>query len=172
MNELQKTLMKVLPSGLIPGNVGGYYDVAWPFTYTVEFNFGTDPTYGPNTKQNQSFQNTQEAAFIFTQISRKSNFQSTSGELAPLQVTIRDRQSTRQFNDRPIPLQILPKKSPYFTFEVPLIIMPNAIIEFEMTSWLAANQATVGESVHQIMLKGYRTRTEDIGKVLSTIYGG
>ena len=172
MSKLQDALMKVLPSGLVPGNVGGYYDVAWPFTYTVVFDFGTNPSYGPNTSQIQSFQNTQEAAFIFTQISRKSDFNSTSGELAPLQLTIKDRQSTRQFNDRPIPLQIIPKKTPYFTFEVPLIIMPNAFIDFTMTSWLTAAQATVGTSQHQIMLKGYRTRTEDIGKVLSTIYGG
>lgn len=171
MSALQKKLLKILPSGLVPSNVGEYYSVAWPFTYTIDFDFGTNPTYGPATSQTQSFQNTQEAAFIFTQISRKSDDYSTSGELAPLQLTIKDRQSTRQFNDQPVPIQIIPKKSPYLTLEVPLIILPNAFIDFIVSSWLPANQATVGTSKHSFFLKGYRTRTEDIGTVLSTIYG-
>lgn len=171
MNKLEELLSKILPRGLHPSNVGDYYDVAWPFTYSVQFDFGLDPTYGPNTRQTQSFQNTQEAAFIFLQISRKADSQTTAGELAPLQLTIRDRQSTRQFNDRPIPLQMIPKKTPYFTFEVPLFIMPNAFMDFEMTSWLPSNQATTGTSKHTIILKGYRTRTENIGPLLSSIYG-
>ena len=169
--SLEQELVKRLPSSLIPGNVGNLYDVAWPFNYTVPFDFGTDPTYGPNTQQIQTFQNTQEAAFILGGITRKAYAYSEAGELAPLQVLIKDRQSTRQFMDIPIPLQAIAKKTPITTFEVPLVIMPNAFIDVIITSWQTANQATVGSGRHDITFVGYRTRTSDIGTVLSTVFG-
>lgn len=169
---LEKAILDAVPSSLLPGNVGGYYNVAWPFTYTIQFDMGDDPTYGPNTKQVQSFQNTQEAAFIFLAMSWKPYAYSTSGALAPLTLTIKDRQSTRQFNDRPVPIQCIAKKIPYTLFEVPLVIMPNAFMDLEMTSWLSANQATLGSGKHSFSFMGYRTRTENIGQVLSTVYGG
>lgn len=169
--SLEQALLSKLPSGLVPSNVGNYYDVAWPFTYTVTFDFGTNPTYGPNTRQTQSFQNTQEAAFILSAICRNAESYTTSGEKSPLQLEIRDRQSTRQFNDRPIPLQAIPRNTPYQIYEIPLVLMPNAFVDLIMTSWQTANQATVGSGVHKVQLLGYRTRTGDIGKVLSTIFG-
>lgn len=172
MSRLEQELLKKLPSSLIPGNVGNYYDVAWPFNYTVTFNFGTNPTYGPNTNQTQSFQNTQEAAFIIGAMTRKSYSYSTAGELAPLQLLVKDRQSTRQFMDLPIPMQGIAKKTPYTTFEVPLIILPNAFIDIIMTSWLTVSQTTTGMGIHDISFMGYRTRTSDVGTVLSTVYGG
>ncbi len=173
MSRLEQELIARLPSSLIPGNVGNYYDVAWPFAYTLNFDFGVNPTYSSNTNQVQSFQNTQEAAFIFGAITRKSWDGSTASELAPLQLLIKDRQSTRQFMDLPIPMQAIAKKTPYTTFEVPLIIMPNAFIDVIMTSWLPAgtNQTTVGTGKIDISFIGYRTRTSEVGQVLSTVYG-
>lgn len=171
MSRLEAELLKKIPSSLVPGNVGNYYDVAWPFTYTVNFNFGTNPTYGPLTNQTQSFQVTQEAAFILGGITRKCYSGSTSGELAPLQIMIRDRQSTRQFMDLPIPLQAIAKKTPPSMWEVPLIIMPNAFIDITLTSFQTVPQATVGSGQINLSFIGYRTRTSDIEKVLSTVYG-
>lgn len=172
MSRLEQDLLKKLPSSLVPGNVGNYYDVAWPFVYTVNFDFGTNPTYGPLTNQTQSFQVTQEAAFIIGGMSRKAYAYSTAGELAPLQMLVKDRQSTRQFMDIPIPMQAIAKKTPITQFEVPLVIMPNAFIDIIMTSWQTANQATVGSGKINISFIGYRTRTSDIGTVLSTVFGG
>lgn len=171
--SLEKELLRKLPSALIPGNVGNFFDVAWPFDYTVSFDFGQNPTWNVNTKQLQSFQVTQEAAFIIGSISRKSYSGSTAGELAPLMVQIRDRQSTRQFMDVPIPIQAIAKKTPQTNWEVPFIMLPNAFIDVTVSSFLtgAQSQATIGPSKLNITFTGYRTRTSDIGQVLSTIFG-
>jgi hypothetical protein len=170
--SLESELLSKVPSGLIPGNVGAYNDIAWKFTYSVDFNFGVNPTYDQNTNQTQSYQNTQEAAFIFGWISRSAADNTTASNRAPLQLRIVDRQSTRQFNDLPIPLQMIPESTPPMALEVPLIIMPMAFMDLTMTSWLTAAQATVGSGKHSIAMGGYRVRTNDIGKVLSMIFGG
>jgi len=172
--SLETELLKKLPSALVPGNVGNFYDVAWPFDYTVSFDFGLNPTWDKNTSQTQSFQVTQEAAFIIGSISRKCYSGTTSGELAPLQLMIRDRQSTRQFMDLPIPIQAIAKKIPATNWEVPLIMLPNAFIDFTLSSFLTGSesQASIGCSKINFTMTGYRTRTSDIGQVLSTIFGG
>jgi len=184
MSKLEDNLLAAVPSGLVPGNVGKLNDVCWPFDYTVAFNFGDNPTYSPqlpltgvqNTAATPagglgSFQVTQEAAFICGSISRKCLSGTTSGELAPLQMIIRDRQSTRQFMDFPIPIQAIAKKTPPTIWEVPLIFMPNAFVDVQLTSWLSAAQATIGSGRMVFTFSGYRTRTEDIGTVLSTVFG-
>ena len=104
-------------------------------------------------------------------ISRKSYGYSTSSELAPLQVEIRDRQSSRQFNDRPIPMQMIGKKSRPTVLPTPLLIMPNAFIDVTVSSWLTGSQATVGSGKMQFSFYGYRIRVEDADKVMSTIFG-
>lgn len=172
MMSLEQKLLSSLPSSLVPGNVGNYYDVAWPFVYTVNFDFGTNPTYGPLTNQTQSFQVTQEAAFILGGITRKCYSGSTSGELAPLQLLIRDRQSTRQYMFQPIPIQAIAKKTPPTLWEVPMIIMPNSFIDIQVTSFNPVNQATVGSGEINFSFFGYRTRTDNVGQVLSTVFGG
>jgi hypothetical protein len=186
MSKLEQDLVRKLPSSLVPGNVGKYYDVCWPFSYTVNFDFGANPTWNsftPNpqvlnsaatpTGGLQTFQVTQEAAFIIGMISRKSFSGTTSGELAPLSVIFRDRQSTRQFMDIPIPIQQIAKKTPPTMWEVPLIIMPNAFIDVAVSCFLASgvSQPTLGVSNLSFTFSGYRTRTSDIDTVLSTVFG-
>lgn len=184
MSKLEDNLLASVPSGLVPGNVGKFDDVCWPFDYTVAFNFGDNPSYGPalpvagqqNTTATpsggvNSFQVTQEAAFICGSISRKCFSGTTSGELAPLQMIIRDRQSTRQFMDFAIPIQGIAKKTPPTIWELPLIFMPNAFVDVIVTSWLPAAQATLGSGRMVFTFSGYRTRTQDIGTVLSTVFG-
>lgn len=172
--SLEKELLRKLPSALVPGNVGNFFDVAWPFDYTVSFDFGLDPLWDKNTQQVQSFQVTQEAAFIIGSITRKCYSGGAAGEYAPLQLMIRDRQSTRQSMDVSVPIQAIAKKQPATNWEVPLIMLPNAFIDFTLTSFLtgAQQQQATGSSIINFTMTGYRTRTSDIGQVLSTIFGG
>lgn len=176
MSRLEEQLLKKLPSSLIPGNVGNYYDVAWPFEYTVNFDFGDNPTWPTSItslNDTQSFQVSQEAAFIIGNISRKCQSGTISGELAPLLVQFRDRQSTRQFMDKPIPIQAIAKKTPPTTWELPLILMPNAFLDVIISSFQSpAAGPFAGSSKMSFTFSGYRTRTSDIDTVLSTIFGG
>ena len=107
--NLKEQLMSVLPQNMLPGNVGDVNKVTWPFWYVGTFNFGTNPTYGPLTRTTQSFQVSQEAGLLLMAIGRKAWDNSIAGDLAPLQLEVRDRQSSRQFNDRPMPLQNIGK---------------------------------------------------------------
>lgn len=166
-------LRKFLPDHLIPSNVGGYDSVAWPFWFSVNFDFGTNPTLSTATRQTQSFQVTQEAAFMLMAVYRKSYEYGTSGELGPYQMEIRDRQSSRQFNDRAIPIQMIGNKSRPSIIPTPMVIAPNAFIDVTMSSWLPSgvSQATTGSGKHQFTFFGYRTRMENADNLLSLIYG-
>lgn len=168
---LKEHLKKYLPEHMVPGNVGGYNKVTWPFWQQVNFDFGTNPTWSPSSKLTSSFQVTQEAAFLLMAVSRKTYSYSTAGELAPVQIEIRDRQSSRQFNDRPIPMQMIGKKSLPSILPTPMLIMPNAFIDVIMTSWITGSQPTVGNGKFQFSFFGYRVRVEDADKVLSTVFG-
>jgi hypothetical protein len=168
---LREKLASFLPPYMVPGNVGHINQVTWPFWETVKFNFGANPTWSSSTKQVQSFQVTQEAAWLVTAISRKSYSYDTAGELAPLQLIITDRQSSRQFNDRPIPLQIIGKRSRSTILPTPLLFMPNAFIDITMTSWVTNTMTTTGQGSHDITLFGYRIRVGDEKAVLSTVFG-
>lgn len=172
-NNLQDTLKKVIPPYMMPGNVGSYNKVTWPFWYNVNFDFGTDPTWTSSTKSTQSFQVSQEAAFLLMAISRKGYAYSTASELAPLQFEIRDRQSSRQLNDRAIPLQMIGKKSHPTVLPTAMLIMPNAFIDVNMSSWIpnGVSQASVGSGKLQLSFFGYRVRVEDADKVLSSVFG-
>lgn len=171
--SLKSNLSQVIPPYMMPGNVGGYNKVTWPFWFQVNFDFGTNPTWSSASRQTQSFQVTQEAALLLMAISRKSYGYDTASELSPTQVEIRDRQSSRQFNDRPIPMQMIGKKSRPSVLPTPMLVMPNAFIDVTMSSWLTSgiSQATVGKGKFQLSFFGYRVRVEDADKVLSTIFG-
>ena len=169
--SLEQTLKKILPAYMMPTNVGDINTVSWPFYHVVDFDFGADPTYGPNTRQTQSFQVTQEAAFVMTKLSMKTFDDSDAGELAPLSLRIVDRQSSRQFTDGLLPIQMIGSKSYPTVFPTPMLIMPNAFMDFTLESWLTSNQATTGVGKFQLMVEGYRIRIGDMNKVLSTVFG-
>lgn len=169
--NLKDQLASILPKNLMPSNVGHINEVTWPFFHTFNFDFGTDPIYGQSTKQTSSFQVTQEAGLLLMTIQRKSFDYSAAGEFAPLQVTIRDRQSSRQFNDNPIPLQTIGKKEDPTILPTPMLIQPNAFLDLEMSSWLKADAQSLGESKVSITVFGYRIRMGDMAKVYSTIFG-
>lgn len=170
--NLKDTLASILPSHLVPGNVGEYTQVTWPFWNQLDFDLGVNPSYTENTKQTQSFQNTQEAAFLLMAISRNHYGYDNASALAPLQIEIRDRQSSRQFNDKPIPLQMIGRRSHPTALSTPLLIMPNAHLDVQVTSFMPSGNtmATVGKGKFQLAFFGYRIRVEDSGKVLSSIF--
>lgn len=168
-----KETIACIPKHLRPSNVGDISSVAWPMWYQVDFNLGTNPTFTSNTRQTQSFQNTQEAAFLFLAITRKHYGYDSASALAPLQVEIRDRQSSRQFNDRPIPLQMFGRNSHPTTLPTPMLIQPNAFLDFNLSSFMPEGEsmATVGTGKIQLSMFGYRIRVQDADKVLSSIFG-
>ena len=172
-NKLLAALKRYLPNHLIPSNVGNYNSVSWPFWYPINFDFGDTYTITSNARQTKFFQVTEEACLLLMGIYRKSRDYSTAGELGPWQIEIKDRQSSRQFNDAPIPIQMIGNKSTPTILPTPMIIMPNAFVDVTMSSWIpqGASQATVGSSKHQFAFFGYRTRIEDAAEIMSLIYG-
>lgn len=173
--NLRQSLGDYLPPHLMPGNVGGFNCVTWPFWFQVGFDFGTDPAIvgGGVTSQTQNFQVTQEAAILLLGVSRQANTYGTSGHLGPWSITVRDNQSSRQFNDQPVPIQMI-SSAPGRPTKLPtvMLMMPNAIVSCVMTNWLPAGttQATVGSGVQQFSFFGYRIRIEDTEKVLSSVF--
>lgn len=171
--NLEQNISKFVPKQLMPTNVGHLNKVSWPFWYTMEFDFGTDPALTINTTQTQSFQVSQEAAFIFTHLYRFADEYSGSGDLGPWTIEFRDRQSSRFFNNAPIPIQMIGSKSLPAWLPTPMIILPNAFMEGTMSTHLEAGvtQATVGSGKHKFTFAGFRVRVEDAHKVLSSVFG-
>jgi hypothetical protein len=173
--DLHGALQEYLPPHLMPGNVGGFNCVTWPFWFQVNFDFGTNPTItgGNVTNQIQNFQVTQESAILLLAVSRQANTYSTSGHLGPWSITIRDNQSSRQFNDQPIPIQMISTKAGLpTTLPVAMLFMPNAIVSCTLGNWLPAGvvQPTIGSGAQQFSFFGYRIRIEDQEKVLSSVF--
>lgn len=170
---LSQNLQAILPPELLPGNVGQLNNVAWDFFFELTLDLGTNPSITSNTRVSDSVQVTQESAFCLTGIYRHANNYGDSGDLGPLQITIQDLQSTRFFNAAPIPIQAIGQKGRPTVLPSPLLFMPNAKIQVEMTSWLAngVTQTTLGSGLHKIILEGFRVRVEDAANVLSNIYG-
>jgi len=172
-SNLQGELSKAIPAYLMPGNVGAYSKVTWPFWYSMNFDFGTNPTWTTNSRQTQSFQVSQEAAFLVSALSLKTYSYSTASALAPLQIELKDRQSTRQFNDRPIPMQMIGKRSKPTVLPTAMLLMPNAFFDVTISSWVPSgvSQATTGTGKFQVTFYGYRVRVEDADKILSSVFG-
>ena len=172
---LAKALEQILPAHMLPGNVGDINKVAWPFYYAFDFDFGLNPTLDINTRQAQSVQVSQEAAFLLLAVYRDffGTPYSEAGQLGPYQIDVRDNQSSRQFNNNPIPVQTLGADSRPTWLPTPMLFLPNASMTVTMSTFLLAGESmvTVGDSKSQIMLAGLRVRIEDASAVLSTIFG-
>jgi hypothetical protein len=170
--SLRSNLEKILPKYLVPKNIGNYSEVMWPFWYAIDFDFGTDPTYTNFTKQVESIQVSMEAAFLLTGISRSHDDRGPAGQQAPLQLTIRDNQSSRQFNDKAFPIQTIGLEGEPTLIDTPLFLAPNASVSLEMSSWTPSGSEfeTVGDGRVQIVLSGWRIRTDDASKVLASIF--
>lgn len=177
-DSLSANLKSFLPKQFVPGNVGHINKVSWDFSFSVDFNLSQTPdwpNYTSNTRQTNSFQVTQESAFLLMAMSRHCN-DYLDGDLAPLTIEIRDRQSSRFFNNFPTPLQMYGQKGYPTIFPTPMFLPPNAFYDVTIGTSLAdgVSQNTQGGSsgIIQVSFHGYRVRVEDADKVLSSIFKG
>ena len=171
--DLEYNLKAVLPKQLVPSNVGSYKEILWPYWLNFEFDYDVagDSVFTSAGIKEVTKQISQEAGFIVISAFRDYQTAGQAGRGAPLQVTIKDRQSTRQFNDNPIQIQHIGEKGEGTKFPTPYVFMPNARITLEISSILGADYTVVGESSKQrISLFGYRIRTEDASKIAEKIY--
>lgn len=172
-DNFKSNLMSVLPKHLIPSNVGGYEEVLWPFWFNFEFNFNSgDNTVIPaNGITEVTKQISQEAAFIAVSFYRDFEESDQAGRGLPVQLTIRDRQSSRQLNDNPILLQHIGEKGEGTKFPTPYIFMPNSRVTLEVSSILGADYTILNQdSTQRITMFGYRIRTEDASKIAKNLY--
>lgn len=158
---------KGIPPHMMPGNVGENKKVHWPFMFNVEFDLGADPVFSAASRQQKFFQVTQEAGFLLCGISRAHNVTGSGGNLAPLGIEIRDRQSARQLNNAPIPIQTIGKHSRYLPIHEPFWIPPNAYVDITL-SYLGDTatdvNSTGGENSRvSLTFWGYRMRDPRTG---------
>ena len=71
IKELRRDMSGFLPNYMVPANVGGINDVAWPFFFQIPFNATSIlANLNRNSMLKGSFQIDQEAAFILMAIPR------------------------------------------------------------------------------------------------------
>ncbi len=180
VENLQSKLARILPKNMVPKNLGPLSQVMWPFWYEFNFDF-SDPANldnalfsGHKTVEN-TVQVSHEAGFIWTNWYRDFNSSGIVGEGAPLKLTLRDRQSSRQFNDLPVQIQHIGSKGEPTRLPTPLVIMPNARLTIEMESLFGADVSVAdgglnGAAKHRIILSGYRMRMEDAQSVIEQVF--
>jgi hypothetical protein len=177
--NLRRNLHSILPPGLAPKNIGNLNHVAWPFDFIVDFDLSTTtqwPNLTSETRLVEAYQVSQESGFLFMAVQRHCNDYSDAGDLGPLTLEFRDRQSSRFFNNAPIPIQMIGQKGYPTILPTPMLLLPNAFFEITLSTHLAAgvlqNTPNGATGLISVSMSGYRYRVEDSGKVLSTIYGG
>lgn len=163
-DNLAKKLEAILPSNLIPKNIGKIDEITWPYWYELDFDFsdGANATYNFGERKSSFFQIGQEAGFLLTHIYRFYEDSSVSGQGAPLEFVIKNVQSTRQFNDAPIQLQHIGTRGKPYKLPIPILLQPNEKLEIEMASWFGADFTVNGVSgLHSLSFMGRRVRMKD-----------
>jgi len=166
---LYEELKAKLPSSLMPGNVGTVDIVTWDYVFPITFNLGNNPKIGPGFRVTQFFQVQQEAAFILKNISWTANTQ--DAYLAPLAIELRDRQSSRFFQNTPIPLQSYGDRYLPTQLDSPLYIAPNAFVDVTLTTWIPTDVNLVGPISYTFSFRGVRIRVKDAADVLGNVFG-
>lgn len=173
VQQLRSTLNNILPQYMVPGNVGGINQVCWPFYFQANMDLGDDPSVASNIFTRAFFQVDQEAGLILQSIgvSHSTNAVGLSATAnAPLQVEIIDRQSSRRFNNAPMPIQMLGDNSLPSVLPTPMYVQPNAFIDVVVSGIPEVAQDFEGSGLIQFSFFGLRIRTEDQGAILSTIF--
>lgn len=173
VKSLRESLLGNLPEHMMPGNVGGINEVTWPFYFQAQLDFGDDPTISQTSIVKSFFQVDQEAAFLLMSVERTHN-QDADGasatQNAPIQIDLIDRQSSRRFSSQNIPLQGIGFNSLPSIFPTPFYLQPNAFLDITASGMNITPQDFTGSGLFTLSFFGYRIRTEDAGKVLSTIF--
>jgi hypothetical protein len=171
-NALEEHLEGILQPELIPSNVGDINNVQWGFFFEVDFDFGTDPTWDSNVRDSKNFKVSSEAAFLITRIYRNNDDAGVAGFEAPLTLTIRDNQSSRQFMDRGIPLQCIPSKGYFYELPVPFLLYPAASAELELKCWLPVGVSLPSEGSGQqdFTLYGAKVRVQNPEAVFKAMF--
>lgn len=168
--DIASNLSRILPSHLVPTNTGSLKSILQPYFQEITFELGPDLVLTPNFHEEKSFQVTQEAAFLLTGISRAWRDGGPAGHGLPLELNIKDNQSTRQFNDNPIPLQHIGSKSNPTQFPVPLLLLPNASVSITLKSWIEQNMTFTGDNYVELAFMGYRIPIEDTDYLLDELF--
>lgn len=173
VKDFQEGMKANLAPHMLPANVGGLNEVAWPFFFQVNLDFGQDPQLSNMLRVKSFFQVDQEAAFLMMSVSvayGKDANNDSALETAPVQIEFIDRQSSRRFNNAPIPLQMIGTNSNPMIMPTPMYIPPNAVIDVEASGMQVVPNQYVGSGKVQISFFGYRTRIENAQNILSTIF--
>jgi hypothetical protein len=173
LKNLHGEMKANLAPHMLPANVGALNEVAWQFFFQAQVDIGTNPTISTSLIKKSYFQVDQEAAFILMSVSRAHlvDGNGSATEMAPLKVEFIDRQSSRRFNSGAVPLQQIGNNSNPSIFPTPMLLMPNAFLDIEVSGMSATPFAYTGSGLVQFSFFGYRTRVENAQKVLSTIFG-
>jgi hypothetical protein len=169
-------------SGFAPGNIGDINRAIWPFA----FQFSASDIL-PGQSIVSSFSVTQEAGFLLRQISH-STFRLSAGNYeyidpfyfdestnAPngLVFTLEDAQSSRNFNGRtPKDIAVLGNANFPSVYPSTLYMLPNQTMLLNLSN--TTNQPTINtnETFRSfVTVWGYRIRTDEAQKILSTVTG-
>lgn len=174
LKMLKGDMQASLAPHMMPSNIGGINEIAWEFFFQAQVDMGVDPLISSSLIKRGYFQVDQEASFILMSISRSHLVDAANSSAtvdSPLQVEFIDRQSSRRFNSGPMPLQVIGNNSNPMILPTPMLIMPNAFLDIEVSGMPTVPQAWTGSGIIQFSFFGYRTRVENAEKVLSTIFG-
>ena len=177
IKQFRANMGEFLPQYMMPVNVGGINEIAWPFFFQIPF----DATLIlPNLSQTSilkgSFQIDQEAAFVLMSITRSHDTDAAGNSAtldAPIQVDLIDRQSSRRFQTGPVPIQQFGFNSNPAILPTGMLLYPNAFLDVNVTGVPLVPQdwSQAGSPTFALSFFGYRTRIENADKVLSTIFG-
>lgn len=172
-DDLRSNLSQILPDHLVPKNIGKLSEIMHPHTYEVEFDYssGTDAIFPSQGSKTNFFKVSSEKAFLCKSVQRTFAHEGLGGFQAPLQATFRDPQSARQFMDKPIQLQHIGYRGNKTCYPMPMLIMPNADFEVELSSILSTD-VTIPNASGKISLvfSGYRIETENAGEVFKAMF--
>lgn len=168
--DMALSLSQVIPRYLQPMNIGKIDGVMWDYIFPLELDWGIDPLYTTQNTRENFIQNDQEAAFLLMGISRTYEDIGVAGKNAPIGLTIRDRSSTYQFNDEPIPLHVIGEKGQFYMFDTPILVHPNAKIQIEGKPYIDMADVVVGSGKHEFVLIGMKARDINNTKVLAHLF--
>lgn len=173
--NLRDEMLAKLPPELLPGNVGRLEEVRWNFDFPMRIAIQAgETTFGQATRFSSFFQVPQEAALVLTHMALAYEPLSGSANTpagAPLQVEIRDRQSSRQFMSSPISIDAIGTGKYPTALPAKMIFMPAAFVDFTVTSFAdgSYNYNTMTGYLNFVCF-GVRIRVKDAKDVLGTVF--